>query len=95
MKNKILPLLVLYVLISFQVFSQDATLHLAPKKTTIHKSSQPGLKKETTYTNPDKIHKTPAKKPMYLDTRLGSNTKKYDTYKKNDKGAGAATTSPK
>jgi hypothetical protein len=95
MKNKILPIMVLFVLISFRGFSQDTMHQLAPKKTTIHKSSQPGLKKETTYTYPNKIHKTPAKKPMYRDTRLGSSTKKYDTYKKNDKGAGAVTTSPK
>ena len=34
------------------------------------------------------------KKPMYRDTRLGSSSKKYNTYKKNDKGAGAITTNP-
>lgn len=32
---------------------------------------------------------------IYRDTRLGSSTSQYDTYKKNDYGAGAVTTSPK
>jgi hypothetical protein len=31
---------------------------------------------------------------MYRDTRLGSSSKLYDTYKKNDYGAGAITTNP-
>ncbi len=39
--------------------------------------------------------KKSTKKPMYRDTRLGSSEKKYNTYKKNDYGAGAVTTSPK
>lgn len=33
--------------------------------------------------------------PPYMDTRLGSSTKQYDTWEKNDNGAGAVTTSPK
>lgn len=32
---------------------------------------------------------------VYRDTRLGSSTPQYDTYKKNDNGAGAVTTSDK
>lgn len=39
--------------------------------------------------------KKSTKKPMYRDTRLGSSEKQYNTYKKNDNGAGAITTSPK
>ncbi len=31
---------------------------------------------------------------MYRDTRLGSSSKMYDTYEKNDYGAGAITTNP-
>jgi hypothetical protein len=95
MKNKILPVIVLCVLISISGFSQDTTHHLVPKKATAKKSTQPALKKETSYIYPYKVYKAPAKKPIYRDTRLGSSTKKYDTYKKNDKGAGAVTTSPK
>lgn len=33
--------------------------------------------------------------PPYMDTRLGSSTKQYDTYEKNSNGAGSVTTSPK
>ena len=87
--------MVLCLLISLSGFSQDTTHHLASKKATPNKSSQPGLKKETTYSYPKKVYKKPVKKPMYRDTRLGSSTKKYNTYKKNDNGAGAVTTSPK
>ena len=31
---------------------------------------------------------------IYMDTRLGSSSKMYDTYEKNDYGAGAITTNP-
>lgn len=31
----------------------------------------------------------------YMDTRLGSSSPQYDTWEKNDNGAGAVTTSPK
>jgi len=31
---------------------------------------------------------------IYIDTRLGSSSKMYDTYEKNDYGAGAITTNP-
>lgn len=33
-------------------------------------------------------------KPLYRPTRLGSSSPLYDTYKKNDYGAGAITTNP-
>ena len=33
--------------------------------------------------------------PPYMDTRLGSSTRQYDTYEKNNNGAGSVTTSPK
>ena len=33
--------------------------------------------------------------PPYIDTRLGSSTKAYDTWEKNNNGAGSVTTSPK
>jgi hypothetical protein len=33
--------------------------------------------------------------PPYRDTRLGSSTKQYDTWEKNNNGAGSVTTSPK
>lgn len=37
----------------------------------------------------------PAPIEMYMDTRLGSSTPQYDTWEKNNNGAGAVTTSPK
>lgn len=37
----------------------------------------------------------PEKKEIYRDTRLGSSTQQYDTYEKNEYGAGSVTTSPK
>ena len=43
---------------------------------------------------PALVAKKSTKKPMYRDTRLGGSSKKYNTYKKNDNGAGAITTNP-
>ena len=37
---------------------------------------------------------TPAAGHVYRDTRLGSSSPQYDTYKKNDYGAGSITTNP-
>lgn len=48
-----------------------------------------------TYKNKRKIKSTkPNKKKIYRDTRLGSSSPMYNTYKKNDNGAGAVTTNP-
>ena len=41
-----------------------------------------------------KILPKPASTP-YIDTRLGSSTRAYDTWEKNNNGAGSVTTSPK
>lgn len=42
-----------------------------------------------------KTKKAKSTSKIYRDTRLGSSEPQYNTYKKNDKGAGAVTTSPK
>jgi len=44
-----------------------------------------------------KIQVQPTQPPPspYMDTRLGSSTKQYDTWEKNNNGAGSVTTSPK
>lgn len=42
-----------------------------------------------------KMKKTKDTSKIYRDTRLGSSEPQYNTYKKNKKGAGAVTTSPK
>ncbi len=65
-----------------QVSNTDsATTYSAGASSQVKKSVHPA-KKST-------------KKRMYRDTRLGSSEKKYNTYKKNDYGAGAITTHPK
>jgi hypothetical protein len=48
----------------------------------------------TTQTPVQKVQTKPAP-PLYSETRLGSSTKQYDTWEKNNNGAGAVTTSPK
>ncbi|MBS1735057.1 MAG: hypothetical protein JSS98_00445 [Bacteroidetes bacterium] len=39
-------------------------------------------------------NRPPAKMHIYRDTRLGSSSPMYNTYRKNDNGAGAITTNP-
>ncbi len=91
MKNKIISLLVLCILISVSGFSQDSTHNINAKKSIAHNGSHIVLKKQTSLPN----HRaTIHKKTMYRDTRLGSSSKKYNTYKKNDNGAGAITNNP-
>ena len=43
----------------------------------------------------EKVQTKPPSAPVYIDTRLGSSTKAYDTWEKNNNGAGSVTTSPK
>ena len=54
------------------------------------------LSEEHTYpiNSNNSYYKTPAKQPIYRDTRLGGSSPYYNTYKKNDYGAGAITTNP-
>ena len=42
-----------------------------------------------------KVQPQPLPATPYIDTRLGSSSKLYDTYEKNNNGAGSVTTSPK
>ena len=44
---------------------------------------------------PEKVQPRRAPTHPYIDTRLGSSTPQYDTWKKNNNGAGSVTTSPK
>ena len=57
------------------------------------------IKPASTITFQDKpqeeVQTRPEQKEIYRDTRLGSSTKQYDTYEKNDNGTGAVTTRPK
>jgi hypothetical protein len=90
--KKFITILLSGVFISLKSFCQDTT-HLSKKKVA-HKNSHNTNQVLVSRTQNKKIT-MPAKKPMYRDTRLGSSSKKYNTYKKNDNGAGAITTSPK
>ncbi|MEO6868151.1 MAG: hypothetical protein ABI168_00815 [Ginsengibacter sp.] len=69
-------------ILSFLLASaQDSTMNKNKTITTTHKH------RNITSTHPKKKH-------IYRDTRLGSSSPMYNTYKKNDKGAGAITTNP-
>lgn|SRR6185312_9817807 len=67
-------------------------------------ASQVEAPQNTINNNPGKINNNPQKSaenynnrpasPLYRDTRLGSSSPLYDTYKKNDNGAGSITTNP-
>lgn len=66
----------------------------APAVTIIHTVNKP-----VTVTTPvpvqNKVQTQSAPAPLYMDTRLGSSSKLYDTWEKNNNGAGSVTTSPK
>ena len=86
MKNKIITAVFVLLFTCVKGFSQDTT-HLHNQKKSANKNykapiSQLAQQKKIT------------KKPMYRDTRLGGSSKKYNTYKKNDNGAGAVTNNP-
>lgn len=83
MKSKIIILLILIGFFSNTVAGQDTSENQKlSENQTYHISSQ-----KTDYNN------IPAQ-PVYRDTRLGSSSPLYNTYKKNDYGAGAITTNP-
>lgn len=89
--KKFITITFLCVFISMKSFCQDTT-HLS-KKQVVHRKSQTTHKALVSRTQNKRII-APAKKPMYRDTRLGGSSKKYNTYKKNDNGAGAITNNP-
>jgi len=93
MKKKFIALLTLLFILSAEGFSQDTTHTNSIKKQTSH--GQYSTSKNS-HLAPSKKYKDKAvaKKPIYRDTRLGSSSKQYNSYKKNDKGAGAITTNP-
>ncbi len=56
------------------------------------------INKSSNYTSPVPVQKEVQTKPAAIpmrDTRLGSSSPLYDTYEKNNNGAGSVTTSPK
>lgn len=96
MKNKIITTFVLGIFISIPAFSQD-TIHTYPVQKDSVLITQPANtnnKKIISESNQNKILDEPPSQSTYYDTRLGSSSPLYDTYEKNDYGAGAITTNP-
>lgn len=83
MKIQTITTFIICLSFSNAVFSQDT-------------SQNQKLSEEHTYqvTPPANNFSQPAKPHIYRDTRLGSSSPKYDTYKKNDYGAGGVSTNP-
>ena len=87
MQNKIITLLSLFlVLCSVKGFSQ--TTQQAKQTSAVATSTT-----KTTAMHKKTIAKAPHK--IYFDTRKGSSSPLYNTWRKNANGAGAVTTSPK
>lgn len=83
MKFKIFVTFFLFFLIAFPVLAQDTSANQALSKDQTYLLNVP----VNHYTAPQKPH-------IYRDTRLGSSSPYYNTYQKNDYGAGAVTTNP-
>ena len=81
-------LAVLIFLFSATGFSQDTTHYKVLQKVNVNKNTRDSL--NSNY----KLHLHNPPHIIYRDTRLGSSSPLYNTYKKNDYGAGAVTTNP-
>lgn len=91
MKSKILLSAIAIFSVS-AAFSQDTTYVPTQSKVTFKDKPQSQFRKVTFKQKMNKKKKDTT--VMYRDTRLGSSSPKYNTYRKNDKGAGAVTTNP-
>lgn len=78
----------LLFLLSGNGFSQDSTYYKTLQKVNINKTIGDSTFGQHT------LHFRNTPPPIYRDTRLGSSSPLYNTYKKNDYGAGAITTNP-
>src|SRR6185437_10586767 len=83
MKSKIIFISIIICSFSYTVMGQDT-------------SENQRLSENQTYyiRTPDANYTHNAQNHIYRDTRLGSSSPLYNTYKKNDYGAGAITTNP-
>ena len=105
MKCKIIPLLFFGILVSTEGFSQDTTRHFSYDTAQIFNppnSDVRNFEQNKNATNSGKLNRRNkngssyySKHHIYRDSRLGSSSPLYNTYKKNDYGAGAVTTNPK
>lgn len=75
-------------LLSYVAFCQDSVSRPLNKVTFKNESRSSGTQKSNSPGSPGKQNH------IYRDTRLGSSAPMYNTYKKNDYGAGAVTTDP-
>lgn len=88
MKLKILITSIWCMFLTVNGFSQDSTkMHAVNENKMRVKHVRKNAHTKTT-------NKKDTSK-IYRDTRLGSSEPQYNTYKKNHRGAGAVTTSPK
>lgn len=83
MKLKIFSNFILLLLIGSPAFAQDTSANQMFSKDQTYPINLPA----GNYTVRQKY-------PIYRDTRLGSSSPYYNTYQKNDYGAGAITTNP-
>ena len=87
MKFKIFITLIFSIALALKGNAQDTTkMHTNVNKVQVNNLRNPTHRKAKNTKSTSKI---------YRDTRLGSSEPQYNTYKKNDNGAGAVTTSPK
>lgn len=90
MKSKLfLSAIILFT--ATNAFSQDTTFTLPPKVTF---KDKPQTQSKKVILNKIDTKKKKVNTVMYRDTRLGSSSPLYNTYKKNKNGAGAVTTNP-
>lgn len=75
-------ILILSIFVSDYVFSQDTS------------SNQKLSEKETYQVTPNNNQISRSENQIHRDSRLGSSSQMYNTYQKNDKGAGSITTNP-
>ncbi|MEO8822943.1 MAG: hypothetical protein ABI366_05150, partial [Ginsengibacter sp.] len=83
MKLKTFSNIILLLLIGPPALSQDTSVNQTHSKDQTYPINSPA----GTFNVPQKYH-------IYRDTRLGSGSLLYNTYQKNDNGAGAITTNP-
>jgi len=82
MKRKICLILVIAIFISDYVFSQDTS------------SNQKLSENETYHVTLNNNQVSRPENQIHRDSRLGSSSQMYNTYQKNNNGAGAITTNP-
>lgn len=91
MKSRLLLIAIALFSVS-SAFSQDTSNLPATSKVTFKDNPKSQSPKVFFKQKPNKKKKNTT--VLYRDTRLGSSSPKYNTYKKNDYGAGAVTNNP-